>query len=54
LVIYKPDRVARSMKELLEDDLHAKDINLHILTGDLRRAAPAQRRQHRGQDAVSS
>jgi DNA invertase Pin-like site-specific DNA recombinase len=36
LVIYKPDRVARSMKELLvllEDDLHAKDINLHILTG---------------------
>jgi DNA invertase Pin-like site-specific DNA recombinase len=35
-VIYKPDRVARSMKELLvllEDDLHAKDINLHILTG---------------------
>jgi DNA invertase Pin-like site-specific DNA recombinase len=36
LVIYKPDRVARSMKELLvllEDDLHAKGINLHILTG---------------------
>jgi DNA invertase Pin-like site-specific DNA recombinase len=36
LVIYKPDRVARSMKELLvllEDDLHAKNINLHILTG---------------------
>lgn len=36
LVIYKPDRVARSMKELLvllEDDLHAKEINLHILTG---------------------
>jgi DNA invertase Pin-like site-specific DNA recombinase len=36
LVIYKPDRVARSMKELLvllEDNLHAKDINLHILTG---------------------
>lgn len=36
LVIYKPDRVARSMKELLmllEDDLHAKDVNLHILTG---------------------
>lgn len=36
LVIYKPDRVARSMKELLvllEDQLHAKGINLHILTG---------------------
>jgi DNA invertase Pin-like site-specific DNA recombinase len=36
LVIYKPDRVARSMKELLvllEDDLHARDINLHILSG---------------------
>jgi DNA invertase Pin-like site-specific DNA recombinase len=36
LVIYKPDRVARSIKELLvllEDDLHARDINLHILTG---------------------
>jgi DNA invertase Pin-like site-specific DNA recombinase len=36
LVIYKPDRVARSMKELLvllEDDLHARGINLHILTG---------------------
>jgi DNA invertase Pin-like site-specific DNA recombinase len=36
LVIYKPDRVARSMKELLvliEDELHAKDIKLHILTG---------------------
>jgi DNA invertase Pin-like site-specific DNA recombinase len=36
LVIYKPDRVARSMKELLvllEDKLHARGINLHILTG---------------------
>ena len=36
VVIHKPDRVARSMKELLvllEDELHAKDINLHILTG---------------------
>jgi DNA invertase Pin-like site-specific DNA recombinase len=36
LVIYKPDRIARSMKELLvllEDDLHARDINLEILTG---------------------
>jgi DNA invertase Pin-like site-specific DNA recombinase len=36
LVIYKPDRVARSMKELLvllEDELHAREINLHILTG---------------------
>lgn len=36
LVIYKPDRVARSMKELLvllEDQLHAQGINLHILTG---------------------
>ena len=33
---YKPDRVARSMKELLvllEDQLHARGINLHILTG---------------------
>ena len=36
LVTYKPDRVARSMKELLvllEDDLHARNINLHILSG---------------------
>lgn len=36
LVIYKPDRVACSMKELLvllEDQLHARGINLHILTG---------------------
>lgn len=36
LVIYKPDRVARSMKELLvllEDELHARGINRHILTG---------------------
>jgi DNA invertase Pin-like site-specific DNA recombinase len=36
LVIYKPDRVARSMKELLvllEDELHARNINLEILTG---------------------
>jgi DNA invertase Pin-like site-specific DNA recombinase/DNA-binding CsgD family transcriptional regulator len=36
LVIYKPDRVARSMKELLvllEEQLHARGINLHILTG---------------------
>ena len=36
LVIYKPDRVARSMKELLvllEDQLHARGINLQILTG---------------------
>ena len=36
LVIYKPDRIARSMKELLvllEDQLHARGINLHILTG---------------------
>ena len=35
LVIYEPDRVARSMKELLvllEDHLHARGINLHILT----------------------
>ncbi len=35
LVIYQPDRVARSMKELLvllEDQLHAREINLHILT----------------------
>jgi len=36
LVIYKPDRIARSMKELLvllEDQLHARGINLDILTG---------------------
>jgi DNA invertase Pin-like site-specific DNA recombinase len=36
LVIYKPDRVARSMKELLvlvEDQLHARGINLDILSG---------------------
>jgi len=36
LVIYKPDRVARSMKELLvliEDELHARGIVLQILTG---------------------
>lgn len=36
LVIYKPDGVARSMKELLvllEDQLHAREVNLHILTG---------------------
>ncbi len=36
LVIYKPDRIARSMKELLvllEDELHAREVNLHILTG---------------------
>ena len=36
LVVYKPDRIARSMKELLvllEDQLHARDVNLHILTG---------------------
>ncbi|MEV4416322.1 recombinase family protein [Catellatospora sp. NPDC049609] len=36
LVIYKPDRVARSMKELLvvvEDELHARGIVLEILTG---------------------
>jgi len=36
LSIYKPERVAGSMKELLvllEDQLHAREINLHILTG---------------------
>jgi DNA invertase Pin-like site-specific DNA recombinase len=36
LVIYKPDRIARSMKELLvllEDEMHAREVNLHILTG---------------------
>ena len=36
LVIYKPDRVARSTKELLvllEDELHAREVNLEILTG---------------------
>ncbi|WP_243710333.1 recombinase family protein [Micromonospora sp. KC213] len=36
LVIYKPDRLARSMKELLvfvEDELHARGVVLEILTG---------------------
>jgi DNA invertase Pin-like site-specific DNA recombinase len=36
LVVYKPDRVARCMKELLvlvQDELHARDVNVHILTG---------------------
>ena len=36
LVICKPDRIARSMKEplvLLEDELHARQVNLEILTG---------------------
>jgi DNA invertase Pin-like site-specific DNA recombinase len=36
LVVYKPDRIARSMKELLvllEDHLHARQVNLEILTG---------------------
>lgn len=36
LVVYKPDRIARSIKELLvllEDDLHERGINLEILTG---------------------
>jgi DNA invertase Pin-like site-specific DNA recombinase len=37
LVVYKPDRIARSIKELLvllEDDPHARGINLQILTGN--------------------
>ena len=36
LVVHKPDRIARSMKELLvllEDELHAREVNLEILTG---------------------
>lgn len=35
LVIYKPDRITRSMKELLGvlEDQHARSLNLHILTG---------------------
>jgi DNA invertase Pin-like site-specific DNA recombinase len=36
LVIYKPDRIARSVKELLvllEDDLHGREASLEILTG---------------------
>src|SRR4051794_34744725 len=36
LVIYKPDRITRSMKELLvllEDELRARDANLENLTG---------------------
>jgi hypothetical protein len=40
LVIYKPDRVARSMKELLvllEAQLHAHGINLHIHEADVLR-----------------
>jgi len=49
LVIYKPDRVARLIKEVLvqlEGELYAPNINLHILTG-ICAAALAQRRQHR-------
>src|SRR5260370_18308644 len=45
LVIYKPDRIARSMKELLvllEDELHAPEVNLPILT----RTSPALPRPH--------
>ena len=55
LVIYKPDRVARSMKELLvllEDQLHARGINLHILTGICAGIHRPRRGDHRGQDAV--
>jgi DNA invertase Pin-like site-specific DNA recombinase len=36
LVIYKPDRIARSMRDLralLEDQLYARGINLHVLAG---------------------
>jgi hypothetical protein len=36
LVIYEPDRIARSMKELLVllgDELHARDVNLEIPSG---------------------
>lgn len=36
LVVYKPVRAARSMKELLvllEDQLHGREISPHILTG---------------------
>jgi DNA invertase Pin-like site-specific DNA recombinase len=36
LVVYKPDRIARSVKELLvllEDELAPRGINLHILSG---------------------
>jgi DNA invertase Pin-like site-specific DNA recombinase len=39
LVIYEPDRVARSMKELLvllEDALHARNITRHILRQSVR------------------
>ncbi|MQA64060.1 MAG: hypothetical protein GEU86_21950, partial [Actinophytocola sp.] len=35
-IVGNPDRIARSMKELLvllEDELHAREVNLHILTG---------------------
>ncbi|MEU7895295.1 recombinase family protein [Nonomuraea sp. NPDC049152] len=48
--IYKPDRIARSMKELLillEDEPHARDIDLEVLTGIC--AAPAERADHRRQ-----
>ena len=53
LVIYKPDRIARCMKELLvllEDQLHARGINLDISD----RHPPTQRGHHRRQDAVHS
>lgn len=36
LVVYKPDRIARSMKELLvllEDQLHGREVSLEILSG---------------------
>jgi DNA invertase Pin-like site-specific DNA recombinase len=36
LIVYKPGRTARSIKELLvlqEDELHAREVNLEIHTG---------------------
>ncbi|MEV3927444.1 recombinase family protein [Actinomadura coerulea] len=47
LVIYKPDRIARTMKELLvlpETELHARNVNLEILIG----ICPGLHRAQRG------
>ncbi|MEV3927736.1 hypothetical protein [Actinomadura coerulea] len=43
LVIYKPDRIARTMKELfapLEDEQQVRNVNLEILTGICPAAGP--------------
>jgi hypothetical protein len=54
-VIYKPDRVARSMKGLLvplENQPHTRGINLHILTVHLGWDPSPQWGGHLRQDAV--